>query len=192
MLKRSHITILLLFFLVTARTTSAREKRVGLFNSPKGFGLSMQLDSKAGDEISSFNLYGDTYGLLSGRTSDIGLAFSYSHNYILRVFDFKYCRSSLYAGAGVLCSYVHDHEEGIFSNPEESQLAKEMGFVLALNCNAGYGIDFDRGISVDLSFSLSPGVFIHKKDDSSEILASLYKRGIFEVLMPQLCVFYRF
>lgn len=67
-----------------------------------------------------------------------------------------------------------------------------MGYVLALDCNAGYGIDFDRGISIDVSLSLTPGVFIHQEDKSGQILAGLYKQGVFGALMPQLCIYYRF
>lgn len=182
----------LLLVLISPLEAGTREKRIGMFHSPKGFGISAQIDAKDGDEINTFNLYADTYGLLSGRTSDVGIAFSYTHNYILRVYDFGHCRSSFYAGAGFLCSYVHDFEKGFFSDDASRQLDKKMGYVIALDCNAGYGIDFDRGISIDVSLSLIPGVFIHREDKSGQILAGLYKQGVFGALMPQLCIYYRF
>lgn len=71
-----HITAIftLLLVLISPLKAGTREKRIGTFHSPKGFGISAQIDTKNGDEINTFNLYADTYGLLSGRTSDVGIA----------------------------------------------------------------------------------------------------------------------
>ena len=178
---------------LAASLSEAREKRVGLFNSPKGFGLSLQMDNRDADEIRCFNVYADTYGLLSYRTYDVGISASYTHNYILGVYDYDYMRLSLYGGAGILGGYVHDYEAGFFSKDADGRmLEKQMGVSLCLDCNAGLGMDFDRGITIDLSISLCPGVIIRKDRDTGAALISLYKLGLINALMPQLCLYYRF
>lgn len=187
-----HTSAVLALLFASLTLVPAREKRLGFFNSPKGFGLSLQIDNNAGDEIRTFNLYTDTYGFLSARTNKVGAVFSYTHNYIFRTWDFSYSRLSFYAGAGFLGGYVHDFEYGFFSGGDKRLLTKDMGIAIALDCNAGLGFDFDRGISLDLSYNLAPGVFIHERRDTGEILVGMYKLGIFQILIPQLSIYYRF
>lgn len=178
---------------IASSFTEAREKRIGLFNSPKGLGLSLQVDNRNGDEIRCFNVYADCYGVFSARTSDLGLAASFTHNYIFGVYDYEHLRLSVYGGAGVLMGYVHDYEKGLFSRDEQTRvLSRDMGFSACLDCNAGLGLDFDRGITVDLSLSLCPGIIIRRDRYTGSALVSLYKLGIFNVWMPQLCLYYRF
>ena len=57
-----HITAIftLLLVLISPLKAGTREKRIGTFHSPKGFGISAQIDTKNGDEINTFNLYADT------------------------------------------------------------------------------------------------------------------------------------
>lgn len=188
---RAYILFAAVLFLSAGTSATAREKRTGAFFSPKGLGLSLQVDNDWGDEIRTFNLYADMYGVYSGRTDKPGVAFSYVHNYILKVYDFEYSRLSMYAGAGFLAGYVHDFENGLFSVTDR-QLQKGMGIVAALACNFGLGFDFDRHITVDVSFSLCPGLHLRRDADSGSTIISVFQRGYISALYPQLCIYYRF
>lgn len=191
MTKHLHILYAILFLFACGVPVTAREKRLGTFFSPKGLGVSLQVDNGWGDEIRTFNLYADMYGVYSGRTRDAGIAFSYTHNYILKVYDFDYSRLSMYAGAGFLAGYLHDFENGMFSVTDR-QLQKNMGVVAALSCNFGLGFDFDRRVTVDISFSLCPGLHMRRDPDSGSTIISAFRRGYISALYPQLCIYYRF
>lgn len=171
----------------------AGEKRLGAFFSPKGLGLSFQLDNDWGDEIRAFHVFADMYGVYSGRTSDVGIMFSYSHNYILRLREFGYSTMSFYVGAGFLGGYVHDFELGLFSKDNHGRVLQDpMGLVVALQCDIGLSFDFDRHVTIDIGFSLCPGLHVSRDSDTGTVSMSVYERGLISTVFPQLCIYYRF
>lgn len=190
---RSLVYILSVSVLLLAAClrTGAREIRTGAFFSPDGLGLSLQFDNDWGDEIRCVNLYADMYGVYSGRTSEAGFVASYTHSYILKVYDFEYSRLSMYAGAGFLGGYVHDYESGMFSTTDRA-LRHGRGLVAALACDLGLAFDFDRRVTVDLSLCLAPGLHFRRDADSGTTIISAYRRGFISALLPRICIYYRF
>lgn len=170
---------------------AAQESYLGAYNSLKGFGVGAARKSEDGASISFVNLYADMFGVLSGRTGDIGVAASFSKDYIIAYADYGYSYLALHAGPGVFAGYLHDYERHFFSSG--GQTYKEMGVVAALSGNVGLSADFfAHRLSIDISLCVNPGLHFRKDKDSGAMLISLYKRGLYYCLTPQLCIYYRF
>lgn len=173
------------------REAAASGHYIGIYNSLKGFGIGTAVKSSDGSSISFVNIYADMFGVLSGRTRDVGIAASLTKDYVIAYADYGYSYLSLHAGPGFFTGYVHDYERHFFSS--EGQTYKAMGFVAALAGNIGLSADFfAHRLGIDISFSVNPGLHIRKDRDSGAILLSLYKRGLYYCLTPQLCLYYRF
>ena len=187
-------TALVLSFLSLCCFASAQEHklRTGLLSSLKGAGISLQIDSPSGSEVDVINLYADIYGLPTGRTSDLGVVLSYSHNYVLKTFGNSDVSAALYSGVGVSLGYVHDYEKGVFSKTHERLLEKRMGGIVCLCINGGLAVDFERNLTIDLSFSFNPGLHIRTESRNNSLKVSPYKLGVYQLIIPQLSLLYRF
>ena len=176
---------------VFGNRAAAGEYYLGAYNSLKGIGASAAFRSGDSGTMNIINLYADMFGVFSGRTRDVGVAASFSRDYVLAYADFDYACLSIHAGPGCLAGYVRDFERHFFSS--EGEPYKNMGLVAALTGNIGLSADFfSHSVSIDVSFSVNPGVHIRKDKDNGALLLSLYKRGLYYCLIPQVCIYYRF
>ncbi len=186
-----YISLLLAAALTFGPAASGRERYLGAFNSSKGLGAAMLLGSSSGDGFSIVSLYADMFGVFSGRTDDVGIALSYSRDYVIYSSDLEYYSLTLHGGPGFLTGYVHDYERHFFTS--EGDTDKTMGAVAALSGNIGFLTDFyRRRISIDIGICINPGIHIRRDRNDGTVLLSLYKRGIYYGLCPQLSIYYRF
>ena len=189
---RKPIHILLLTLLLSMHTAAhAQEWRAGLFQSPKGVGVTVMLDARDLPETNIFCLRTDFYGFLSGRTKQIGAAVSYTHDYLIFLTEGEEFTLNLHLGAGGTFGYAHDYEKGYFSSFDRV-LEHNPGGVIALNCDVGLRVDFRRRLSLDLSFNLEPGIHLRTDPGTGTLLLSFYKNGIYRGYYPQLNLMYRF
>ena len=189
---RKPIHILLLTLLLSMHTAAhAQEWRAGLFQSPKGVGVTVMLDARDLPETNIFSLRTDFYGFLSGRTKQVGAAVSYTHDYLLFLAEGEDHLLTLHLGAGGTLGYAHDYEKGYFSSFDRV-LEHNPGGVIALNCDVGLRVDFRRRLSLDLSFNLEPGIHLRTDPGTGTLLLSFYKNGIYRGYYPQLNLMYRF
>ncbi len=186
-----HISLLLAATLAFCSSASAGERYLGSFQSPKGLGASLLFGSSSDNCFNVINLYADMFGVFSGRTRDVGAVLSYSRDYVIISEDYEFCSVTLHGGPGFLTGYVHDYERHYFTS--EGSTDKNMGFVAALSGNIGLLTDFySHRISIDIVFRIDPGMHIRRDSGDGAVLLSLYKRGIYYSLCPQLCIYYRF
>ena len=122
---RTYLIACLLLASVSA-TAGAREWSAGLYSAPTGIGLQAQLPSGDGRETDIISVIADTYGLISGRTADIGVRVGYTHDYIISTYEADGFTMNFHAGAGLTVGYVHDGENGSILGTGEA-LQKEMG-----------------------------------------------------------------
>lgn len=185
---RKILASALLALLCTA--AQGRDWLAGLFQSPRGIGLTVVLDG-AGRELDIFTLRNDFYGILSGRTAQSGACLTYTHDYVFLVREDPDRRLMLHAGAGAAFGYVHDYEKGFFSAYDRA-LVRRPGWMTALAGNAGLRADFRRRITLDLSFSVLPGIHLRTDPDTGTLIASLYRNGLGQAFFPQVNLLYRF
>ena len=82
-----HIAILCLALALATPEASAREWSAGLFSSPSGWGLQAQACDRSETEIDIITLTADAYGLVTGRTGDLGVKLGYTHDYVLGMLE---------------------------------------------------------------------------------------------------------
>ena len=191
MRKPIHILLLTTLLLSLHTAAHAQEWRAGLFQSPKGVGVTVMLDARDLPETNIFSLRTDFYGFLSGRTKQIGAAVSYTHDYLIFLTEGEEFTLNLHLGAGGTLGYAHDYEKGYFSSFDRV-LEHNPGGVIALNCDVGLRVDFRRRLSLDLSFNLEPGIHLRTDPGTGTLLLSFYKNGIYRGYYPQLNLMYRF
>ena len=191
MLKPAHILCLLALLLPFGPAARAQGQRVGLFQSPKGFGVTATFDTASGEEMNTVTLRTDFYGLLSGRTKQIGAILTYTHDYQVFRMDGEDYSLVLHAGAGVSLGYTHDHEKGFYSSYER-ELARNPGGVAALAGLIGLRVDFRRHLTLDFGFILEPGVHLRTDPNTGAVILSFYKNGIYRGYYPHLNLLYRF
>lgn len=190
MLRRCTISVAFIF-LALAQHAGAREWSAGLVSSPSGCGILAQSFNSRGNEIDILSITTDFYGLLSGRTDDLGIRFGYTHDYIITQYEGNGFSMKLHAGAGMLTGYVHDHENGLFIGAGRP-LEKEMGIVAALSCSFGLRFDFFRRVALDLGFSANPGVHLRMDRENGSMYLAFYKNGIYQIMFPRISIMYRF
>lgn len=191
MYKALHTTFLALALLLCCPALSAQDRLLGLYQSPKGVGISAVLESAGGTEMNILTLRSDFYGRLSGRTPDVGACVSYTHDYVLYRIEREDHLFRVHIGAGGLFGFTHDFEKGFFS-AYERQLEKKPGWTVALAGNAGIRVDFQRHLSLDLSFSVLPGIHLRTDDKTGALLVNFYRAGVYHAFLPQLNLMYRF
>ena len=170
-------TVLMLCFCLGAR---AGDRFAGLYNSPKGFGLSFCTERHE----SSFNTYSavaDLTGVITGEHSAPGIYFNYSRNTVLRSGVKGDALCVLYAGPGVSAGYLRDAGK------------ESYGAMVALSGTLGGRFLFGDRIALDLSINADLGVHLREKDHKGDgIGLFLYKNGLFRTILPQLKIEYRF
>ena len=177
--------------LCSTENASAQRTLAGLYNSPKGFGLQVDIESKTAPEFSRIVLYADSYGIFQGRTTTPGAVLSFTRDYIFASQERQDVIFNLYAGAGATAGYVHDFEKGSGSL-YAGALSRRMGFAGALAGNIGVRADFGRRLVLDASLRADLGLFARAKDENGSVLFSFYRNGALRCLYPQLSLLYRF
>jgi hypothetical protein len=178
--------VLLLF---SGQVLSGQNFLPGVFQSPKGAGVTAVFDH--GGEMDIFTLRTDFYGLLSGRTRDVGAVLSYSHDYVFYRTDGEDYALSLHAGAGGMLGWVHDFEPGFFSEFDR-RLDHNPGVAAGATGNFGLRLDFARCLTLDVSLSVHPGIHVRMNRSTGALLADFYKGGVYHAYYPQINLLYRF
>lgn len=191
MYKALHATLLAVSLLLFCPTLPGQERLLGLYQSPKGVGISAVIESAGGLEMDILTLRSDFYGMLSGRTQEAGVCISYTHDYVLYRQENDEYGFRIHIGAGGLFGFTHDFEKGFFS-AYERRLERKHGWTGALAGNAGLRFDFARNLSMDLSFSILPGIHLRTDDKTGALLVSFYKAGVYHAFYPQFNLMYRF
>lgn len=187
----AHILLSAAFLLPFGLTSAGQTFLAGMYHSPKGVGLSAMLDTDRGQETNILTLRTDFYGVLSGRTREMGGFLSYTHDYIFFRREGENYDIHLHAGAGGMVGYAHDFEKGIFSTYDR-ELDRNAGGVLALVGNAGVRFDFRNRLSLDVSLSAAPGLHLRSDPETGAWLLSFYKNGCYRAYFPQIILMYRF
>lgn len=186
---KQYIIALLLLF---PGTCLHGQVRVGMYNSIKGLGLSAEVVSKNNPaESDIFTIYADSYGVFAGRSSFVGVVASYSHDYSFVHRDYEFFSLELHSGAGFMAGYARDYETGLFSRHRQ-ELRKRPGLCVGILGNIGARFFFDRPISLDISFSIEPGMHIRTDEDNGNLMISTYNNGIFRFIYPQMRFYYNF
>ncbi len=191
MLKPAHILLLLALLLPFGPAVRAQGQRVGLYQSPKGFGVTATFDSASGEEMNTVTLRTDFYGFLSGRTRQVGALLTYTHDYRIFRMEGEDYAMILHAGAGVSLGYAHDYENGFYSSYDR-ELTHQKGGVAALAGLIGLRVDFRRHLTLDFGFTLEPGFHVRTDPDNGAVILSFYKNGIYRGYYPHLNLLYRF
>ena len=165
---------------------------LGLYQSPRGLGITAMFPSRAGDEADILTLRSDFYGVLTGRTREPGVCLSYTHDYVFFEREGEDFYLQLHAGAGGMIGYVHDFERGFYS-AFDRELEHPRGGVAALTGNLGLRLDFFwLPLTLDLSITAAPGVPLRTDPATGALILSYYRNGIFQAYLPQLNLMYRF
>ena len=97
MLWKTHIRLAaVLLLMLSGPLAQGQEALLGLFNSPKGIGVTAMVGSDWGNETHIITLRTDFYGILGGRTQNMGVCVTYSHDYAIYS-----CHSTAYSIAGL-------------------------------------------------------------------------------------------
>ena len=184
---RSGIIAATAVALLLSISSYAQKTSLGLFNSLKGIGVSLELDKKA-KEFNSFALYAEMFGIPTGRCSTPGVKFNWSHNFILRQFENDATVYSLYAGPGISCGYMRDFEVGERQSDARLKLTRNPGISAALSGSGGCRFAFKGRIALDLSFTADLGIFIRKDETLNNFDLNLYRNGLAQCFYPQLSI----
>ena len=164
---------------------------LGVFNSPKGFGLVLETSSSA-DTFNSFTAYTDIYGLPMGRCLFPGYKFNYSHNKVFKTLSRDGLDYNFYIGPGVTLGYVREFEPYIHTDFQK-YLSGNFGAVACASATAGCRVEFPRHVALNLSWTIEGGVFLDRNEDNpSGFEVSLYRNGLVSVIYPQLSILYVF
>lgn len=191
MLQKPHIRLAaVLFFLLSGLAARGQEAMLGLYQSPKGVGVTAIFGTDWGEEMDILTLRTDFYGLLAGRTEQMGICASYTHDYAIYQLWQEPFDLILHAGAGGMIGYVHDWEKGLLSQFDRG-LTHNFGLAVGLAGNIGLRVDFDR-LTLDLSFLIAPGIHLRTDQDTGAVLLSYYRCGTIHAALPQLNIMFRF
>lgn len=188
---KTYRSILVTIIVLSCSVLSKAQGSVGVSSSASGFGITSQWIIKDGQEINSFNLILDSYGMLSGISDTPGASFSFTRDYVFKYIVFEHFDFIAYAGTGAMIGYVRDYEKGIFKSPRK-EFEKEMGWAIGMCGSLGIILDYDRNIS--LGFSINPifGAHIRQEQYAPVIKLSLYKNGLMQTVLPKISIMYRF
>lgn len=182
--------LILLASVVISGTLPAQTRCAGLFNSLKGFGLSVsnKIDE---DEFNSLELFADFYGLLSGRSEYPGIKFNYTHSKVLKTWIGSDIATALYAGPGVTAGYVRDYQKGYYEL-RKFVFTQNYGAAAGLSGTIGFRFLFSRRISIDLSWTAELGLHLRKDEKLDTFQLRFYRNGLFLAPYPQLKLEYFF
>lgn len=160
--------------------SGAQDFEAGLFSSPKGFGVSLCLNNTDGKSASLIQLFADTAGMFDGKVNSPGIKLAYDYQYNYCQFG-KHGQFSLFTGPGISLGYLKD------------RIDTPHGFMTSLNFINGISAYFNRGVRIELSFTLEVGLHAKSTADMSDNKSiAIYRNGFRQCYFPQLSVFKTF
>lgn len=175
------LTILLSLLCLPGIVSSAADIAGGIFNSPKGFGVSA--DIKASQNVVSISLFADMYGVFSRKSDIPGIKAEIFFNREILSRKLKYSTMALYAGPGASLGYLRDFRK-------DSPSA--MGMEVSVCTDTGIEFIFREKVILDLSLALDLGLFITSKADDGESPVRFYRNGGLQFIYPQLKIMFPF
>ncbi|MBP5566810.1 MAG: hypothetical protein J6X57_04900 [Bacteroidales bacterium] len=149
----------------------------GLYNSPKGFGMS--LDYYANSEIlNSYTVYADIYGMMSGKYKGAGVKFVYLHYNRLTWFETDNARFDVFLGPGGSTGYVRDYNHDRF------------GFMLTADVSFAIRACFKRNFDIELANVAELGFLVGEEGGHTQL--RIYNNGLTQALIPSLKLMFRF
>ena len=168
-----------LFNLFIASAQGDRELMGGIFNSPKGFGISIS-NLSPHSSASTLVIYADLSDVIQGRNNYPGIKATYILAMTQKQHTYRDGTAGmLFAGPGVSAGYVRDHGR------------PEFGMMAALSASGGYLLKFNNGIDIILALSADLGIHISKGSDNSPHLG-MYKNGLRQAIYPEIIIGFKF
>lgn len=178
--------LLVIVLLLFGKEASAGNVNLGVFNSPKGFGLELITDY-AGREFNIITVYADTYGVLEGRCLYPGVKFNYTRGHNISNFKIRNAALDFYAGPGVTIGYARQFEPYIYKDYRK-YLTRNYGAVACLSGTAGCRLGLSDNVSLDLNWTIEAGVHMRLDENRRGLKLGLYKVGLLTALYPQLII----
>jgi len=158
-------------------SVSAGGLSAGLFNSPKGFGFS--IDYIASDNIyNSYNVYADIFGMMDGRYDSPGIKACYLHYNRLAAFNYKDTDCGLFLAPGASTGYVRDMGSDKF------------GAILTADVALALRLSYQRSIDIELGAVAELGFIARKTGSGTQM--NIYNNGLVQALFPTLKILLRF
>lgn len=148
---------------------------IGVYQSPKGFGLSIE-PFKDSLSFNSYTILADMFGVLTGDYVSPGFKFTYCRKFIFKQHTSKDYKLDLYGGPGLTAGMSRD-----FHDP--------MGFTAGLHGALGGRYSYARKISISLEISSDIAFKMHT-DQRGATEMGFYKAGIIHALYPEVRIQY--
>lgn len=150
----------------------AGDYSLGGFNSPRGFGLSV--DYALGDDIrNSYSVFAETYGIFGGKYNVPGLKGMFLHYNRLASLDMEFSALDLFFAPGGSIGWVRDNASG-----DRFGLCTSVDFAIASL------LRFDRGISIEFGFVVEAGLF--SRPSGNGVRISMYHNGVMQAYYPHI------
>jgi len=144
----------------------------GIFSSPKGFGLCLDLQ-KDTLYFESASLLIDMYGIYGGNHSVPGVKANYNFNWIFAGHRGEECTVDFYAGPGVTLGYVRDRDY-------------KMGAIAGLCGIVGTKLVFDVPWIISIEFQADLAFGLNKNNRYNTVNLALYEAGYSRLYYPQI------
>lgn len=175
---KARIGLMLSVFLLAMQFNAlAGGLSAGVFNSYRGFGISMDYAATE-DIINSYNLFADVDGMYDGTRRTAGIKLVYMHYNKLATIDSKYAHYDLYLGPGASTGYVWDHA------------SEKRGILITADLGLAFRACFKRNIDLELSMFTELGFVSGESRGKTQI--KIYNNGLLQALIPTLKIMYNF
>lgn len=177
----TFLAVATISMLTSEKTVSAQDINsfsLGTFHSPKGIGISMEMNSDS-QSFDSLTLLADMHGVLTGEHSSPGIKLVYTRDIIFRHFDKQDYFVDLYAGPGITAGYIRDINE-------------PFSFVAGLSGVAGARFSFLRNLSIDIELCTDLALELNRNNRFRSLNLKIYKSGYYHIFFPQLRIHYCF
>lgn len=163
---------------------AASPERIGLYNSVKGYGLQFCFgDASNKASLNTITVYADLLDIYFGSGDVPGIKAVYQNKHITfskEIADFKY---NFFLGAGVQAGYCGDSFFDKFKAP---------GFEAGASFCAGWLLEFEKRVDLEISFSLEAGLHLRNEETYGTPALSFYINGLSRCVFPDLTIYYRF
>ena len=174
---RACMTTILVLLSMQGSLRAGDRLSAGLFNSYKGFGIS--LDYAANEDIlNSYIIYADTYRMFDGTYGDAGLKLVYIHYNRLSSFSSERASFDLLLGPGASTGYARDWG------------TDRLGFIFTADVAVAFKVRIIRNIDLELGAFAELGFVTG--NNGSQFLLSMYDNGLRQAFIPFLKIMKRF
>lgn len=176
-MKARHYILVAVALLALHTHAMAGDLSAGIFNSPRGFGIS--LDYYATEDIyNTYIVYADMYGIYSGTYRNSGVKFIYLHYNRLGGIDTDYAAYGLFLGPGASTGYVRDFD------------SEKFGFTLTADIALALRAQFPKNFDLELAMMVEMGFIARDFEGKTQL--DIYGNGLRQVFLPTLKIMYRF